>query len=261
VRLAMARHNLGPGAALCRADALHPVTRDAVVVVDPARRAGGRRRLRPDDYQPGLKQLLDSYRGRDLVVKCGPGIDFDHLSRLGFDGEIEVASYHGSVREACLWSAGLAEKGVRRRASVLDRGEQITDAELDDCPVRPAGRWIVDPDGAIVRAGLVRHYGARHGLWQLDSDIAYLSGDRLPPAVRGFEVLEQLAFDERRLRRALSALDCGALEILVRGVQVDPDALRRRLRLGGGRSLSMIVTRVGSGAASHATVFVCSPSR
>ncbi|EUA03452.1 hypothetical protein I547_0493 [Mycobacterium kansasii 824] len=41
VRLAMARHNLGPDADLCRADALHPVTRDAVVVVDPARRRVG----------------------------------------------------------------------------------------------------------------------------------------------------------------------------------------------------------------------------
>ena len=55
VRLAMARHNLGSAAELCRADALHPVTRDAVVVVDPGRRRGGRRRLRPDDYQPGLR--------------------------------------------------------------------------------------------------------------------------------------------------------------------------------------------------------------
>jgi THUMP domain-like len=261
VRLAMARHNLGGPAGLCRADALHPVTRGTVVIVDPARREDGRRRLRPADYQPGLGQLLDTYRGRDLVVKCAPGIDFDQVRRLGFDGEIEVTSYRGSVREACLWSAGLAQPGVRRRASVLDRGEQITDTEPDDCPVRPAGRWIVDPDGAVVRAGLVRHYGARHGLWQLDPDIAYLSGDRLPSGVRGFEVVEQLVFDERRLRQALTALDCGALEILVRGVRVDPDALRRRLRLRGARPLSMVITRIGSGPADHATVFVCRPSR
>ncbi len=167
----MARHNLGEAADLCRADALHPVTRDAVVLVDPARRRGGRRRFRPDDYQPGLREVMDCYggsSGRDLVVKCAPGIDFEGVSRLGFDGEIEVTSYRGSVREACLWSAGLAGPGVRRRASILDSGEQITDAEPDDCPVRPAGRWIVDPDGAVVRAGLVRHYAARHGLWQLD---------------------------------------------------------------------------------------------
>jgi THUMP domain-containing protein len=261
VRLAMARHNLGPAAGLCRADALHPVTRDAVVVLDPARRLYGRRRFRPDDYQPGLGQLIDSHRGRDLVVKCAPGIAFEQVRRLGFDGEIEVTSYRGSVREACLWSTGLAGRDVRRRATVLDTGEQITDADADECPVRPAGRWIVDPDGAVVRAGLVRHYGARHGLWQLDPDIAYLSGDRLPPSVRGFEVLEQVVFDERRLRQALSSLDCGALEILVRGVGVDPDALRRRLRMRGDRPLSVVVTRIGSGPAARATAFVCRASR
>lgn len=261
VRLAMARHNLGEAAALCRADALAPVTRGTAVLVDPARRGGGRRRFHPDDYRPALGAVLDTYRGRELVVKCSPGIDFAEIDRLGFAGEIEVTSHRGSVREACLWSAGLAQRGVRRRASVLDRGEQITDADPDDCPVRPAGRWIVDPDGAVVRAALVRHYGARHRLWQLDPEIAYLSGDALPPAVRGFEVLEQLAFDERRLRQALSALDCGSLEILVRGVRVDPDALRRRMRPRGGRPLSVVITRIGSRAAARATAFVCRPSR
>ncbi len=260
VRLAMARHNVG-AAGLCRADALHPVTRDAVLVADPARRVEGRRRLRTDDYQPGLAALLDAYRGRDFAVKCAPGIDFDEVRRLGLDGEIEVTSYRGSVREACLWSAGLAQPGVTRRANVLDRGEQLTDADPDDCPVRPVGRWIVDPDGAVVRAGLVRHYGARHGLWQLDPDIAYLSGDRLPAAVRGFEVLEQLVFDERRLRQALSALDCASLEVLVRGVRVDPDALRKRMRLRGGRPLSVVITRIGARASSRAMAFVCRPSR
>ena len=261
VRLAMARHNLGSTADLCRADALRPVTRDAVVLADPARRGSGRRRFNPRDYQPALDQLLDVYRDRELVVKTAPGIDFDALAQLGFDGEIEVTSYRGSVREACLWSAGLAEPGVRRRASILDRGEQITDVERDDCPVRPVGRWIVDPDGAVVRAGLVRHYAARHGLWQLDPNIAYLSGDQLPPGVRGFEVFQQLPFDERRLRQTLAAFDCGTLEILVRGVDVDPDGLRRRLALRGSRSLTVVITRVGSGAAARGTALVCQPSR
>ncbi|WP_293321511.1 class I SAM-dependent methyltransferase, partial [Mycobacterium sp.] len=233
VRLAMARHNVGSVADLCRADALRLVTRDTVVVADPARRAGGRRRFHVDDYEPRLGRLIDAYRDREYAVKCAPGIDFEGIRRLGFDGEIEVTSYRGSVREACLWSAGLAQRGVGRRASILDRNEELTDDEPDECPVRPPGRWIVDPDGAVVRAGLVRHYGARHGLWQLDPDIAYLSGDRLPPGVRGFEVLEQVVFDERRLRRALSALDCGPLEILIRGVRADPDGLRRRLRPRG----------------------------
>lgn len=264
VRLAMAAHNLeddGPAVPLCRADALAPVTRDTVVIIDPARRSGGRRRFDPRAYTPALDAVLDVYRGRDLVVKCAPGIDFDALTEMGFGGEIEVTSVGGSVREACLWSPGLTEPGVRRRASMLETGEEISDAEPDDCPVAPAGRWIVDPDGAVVRAGLVRHYAARYGLWQLDPDIAYLSGDELPVGVRGFEVLEQLHFQERRLRAALAARSVGALEILVRGLDVDPDALRARMRLRGTEHLAVVIARLGSGAASRATAFICRPSR
>ena len=258
VRLAMAAHNVG-GVDLCRADALRPVTRDTVVLVDPARRSGGRRRFDPRDYTPALDALLDTYRDRDLVVKCAPGIDFDELGRLGFRGEVEITSLAGSVREACLWSPGLA--GATRRATMLDTGESLTDADAGDCPVAPAGRWLVDPDGAVVRAGLVRHYAARHGLWQLDPDIAYLSGDRLPDDVRGFEVLEELNFSERRLRQALSARDVGAVEILVRGVDLDPDVLRARLRLRGSQPVSVVIARIGSGAASRATAFICRSSR
>lgn len=260
VRLAMARHNLGD-VALCRADALRPVTRDTIVVADPARRSGGRRRFDPRDYTPALDQLLDVYADRDYVVKCAPGIDFDQIRRVGFTGEIEVTSLAGGVREACLWSAGLAGPGVTRRATVLDRAEQITDREPDECGTAPAGRWIVDPDGAVVRAGLVRQYGARHGLWQLDPEIAYLSGDDLPDGVRGFEVLDQLDYGERRLRQALSDLDVGAVEILVRGVDVDPDALRLRLKLRGSRQLAVVITRIGAGRSSRAVAYVCRPSR
>lgn len=259
VRLAMAANNVS-GVDLLRADALRPVTRDTVVVADPARRGGGRRRFDPRAYTPALDALLEVYAGRDLVVKCAPGIDFARVADLGFVGEIEVTSLAGGVREACLWSAGLAEPGVTRRATILDRAEQVTDADPDDSAVAPAGRWIVDPDGAVVRAGLVRHYAARHGLWQLDPEIAYLSGDRLPAGVRGFEVLDELDYGERSLRHALSARHVGAVEILVRGVDVDPDVLRPRLRLRGTERLSVVITRIGAGRASRAVAYICRPT-
>jgi hypothetical protein len=260
VRIAMACNNLGGQVALCRADALHPISRDAVVLLDPARRSGGRRRFDPRAYVPPLDDLAEVYRGRPTVVKCAPGVDFEALRQLGFDGEIEVTSSGGSVREACLWSAALTEPGVLRRATVLDRAEVLTDADPDDCRTDAPGRWIIDPDGAVVRAGLVRQYAARHSLWQLDPDIAYLSGDEVPDGVRGFEVLEQLPLREKILRQTLSARDCGSLEILVRGVDVDPDALRSRLRPAGSEALSLVITRIGTGTGARAVVFVCRAS-
>lgn len=254
IRLRMAAHNV-PDAAVLRADALTPTTRGTVVVADPGRRVGGRRRHDPAALQPPLPDLFDAYRGRDLVVKCAPGLDFDALD---WAGEIEVVSLDGGVREACLWSEGLSEPGIGRRAAVLrsdGSALDITDAESDEIPVRPPGDYIVDPDGAVVRAGLVRHYGARFGLWQLDPRIAYLTGDTVPPGVRGFRILEQSKFSEKVLRQQLSRLDCGSVEILVRGVDVDPALLRPRLRLRGAVALSVVITRLDRSAVA----FVCEP--
>ncbi|MFI5499196.1 class I SAM-dependent methyltransferase [Nocardia asteroides] len=290
VRLAMAAHNLGavpvratafepaqpdrtghdPAAAtaapagaglsprprnvvLAKADALTPTSRDTVIIADPARRADGRRTYDPAKLQPPLPDLLAAYAGRDLAVKSAPGLDFD---RLGWAGEIEIVSLDGAVREACLWSPGLAEPGVTRRATVLDsRGEAttLTDTEPDDIPERAPGEWIVDPDGAVVRAGLVRHYAAEHGLWQLDPQIAYLTGDTVPPGMRGFRIEDRFELREKILRQELARRDCGALEILVRGIDIDPDALRKKLKVRGSTQYTLVITRVGRSG----VVFLC----
>ncbi|RBM23484.1 SAM-dependent methyltransferase [Prauserella sp. PE36] len=247
VRLAMAAHNCeraGVSPLLARADALRPVTRDCVVVADPARRdSSGRRTWRPEDFVPALDDLAGAYVGRDLVVKCAPGID---PAAVPWAREVELISLDGQVREACLWSDGLAT--VARRATVLrSDGTQwtVTDADPDDAGVGEPGEWIVDPDGAVVRAGLVRHYGARHGLWQLDERIAYLTGDTPPPGVRAFRVLEFDNYSEKGLRATLRRHDIGRVEILVRGLDIDPNALRRRLKPKGTEEASVVLTRIG----------------
>ncbi|MFJ4650626.1 class I SAM-dependent methyltransferase [Nocardia sp. NPDC088792] len=262
IRLAMAAHNLrpaGPGSPpsrnvlLAKADALVPCSVAEVVIADPARRADGRRTHDPAKLQPPLPDLLAAYAGRDLAVKCAPGLDFD---KLAWDGEVEVVSLDGGVREACLWTPGLAESGVSRRASVLSSAGDswtITDAEPDDIPEQAPGEWIIDPDGAVVRAGLVRHYAAKHGLWQLDPRIAYLTGDTVPDGVRGFRILDRLDFREKPLRAELHRRDCGPLEILTRGVDIDPDALRARIKPRGAQPYTLVITRIGR----TATVFLC----
>lgn len=253
VRLAMARHNV-PDATLVRADALTPVTRGTAVFADPARRdSAGRRRWRAGDFAPPLDELAAAWAGRDLAVKCAPGMDFD---ALGWPGEVELVSLDGQVREACLWTGALATPGVRRRATVLraNRPEwTVTDADPDDCPVTEPAQWLVDPDGAVVRAGLVRHYAARHGLSQLDERIAYLTGQAPPPGVRAFRVLEFGHYNEKQLRGVLRRREVGRLEILVRGLDVDPNTLRPRLKLRGPHEATAVLTRLGR----TPTMFVC----
>ncbi|PYE15598.1 hypothetical protein DFR67_110264 [Williamsia limnetica] len=254
VRLAMAAHNV-PAATLARADALTPTSNADVVIADPARRSGGRRSFRIEDTEPPLLEVLAVYAGRPLVVKSAPGVDYRLLrDRYGFAGEVQLVSLNGGVREACLWSQ--PSPGVRRRATVIRTAGtsfEITDAADDAADVDDAGTWILDPDGAVIRAGLVRHFAQAHGLWQLDPQIAYLSGEELPPGERGWRVIEQLGFSEKNLKRRLAELECGTLEITVRGIDLDPDRLRKRLKLKGSRSLAVVITRIGRAG----VMFIC----
>lgn len=259
VRLEMARHNgttAGVAFGLVRADALRPVSRDAVVVADPARRdSAGRRAWKPADFAPPLDGLVEAYPGRPLAIKCAPGLDF---ALAPWADEVELVSLDGQVRESCLWR-GLGESVTRRATVLRSDGTQwtVTDAEPDELPAREPGEWIVDPDGAVVRAGLVRHYAARHGLWQLDERIAYLTGDTPPPGVRAFRVLEHGPYSEKALKAVLKRHDVGRLEILVRGLDVDPDALRRKLKPRGAAEASVVLTRIGRAPVA----FVCRAER
>lgn len=247
-RLIMARHNLGQEAWLAQADALTPVTSDGVVVADPARRAGGRRITDPAQLLPPLPDLLDAQAGREMAVKCAPGIDYS-----GWDGLVSVVSVDGGVKEACLYTPGLAG-GVRREAVVLRDGEErVTDLDDDTVETTAPQRYIIDPDGAVVRAGLVRGWAARHGLSMLDEHIAYLTGEQIPAGYSGFPFLEAVPL--RALKKVLASHGAGSVEILVRGVDVDPDQLRKKLKLRGKAQMAVVIARIGDQAVAH----VCGP--
>lgn len=254
VRLRMARHNGSLSdrpTTIVRADALTPTSIADVVLADPARRSGAGRVFRLDQLTPPLLDVLTTYAGRPIAVKCAPGLDYRMLrDRFGFAGQVQITSLDGAVREACLWTERDGEPS--RRATVLRSrpdgsvaSYEIVDDGDDQESVGEVGQWIVDPDGAVVRAGLVRNYARRQGLWQLDPQIAYLTGDDVPVGERGFRVIEATGVTEKELRKRLAAHDCGSLEILVRGLDVDPDRLRKRLKPKGSRSLTLVLTRIG----------------
>ena len=266
VRLAMAHHNValsgrGSSPTLLRADALTPTSTADVLIADPGRRNARGRVFGIDELDPPLLELLSVYAGRPMVVKCAPGIDYRNLrTRFGFDGQVQIVSLDGGVREACLWTEVPGQPA--NRASVLrtapdgrPRLYEVTSDDPDDLDSPGIGEWIVDPDGAVVRAGLVRQYAHRHGLRQIDPQIAYLTGATVPAGERGFKVLDEVPVHEKALRSVLAARDCGRLEILVRGLDVDPDRLRKRLKLKGDEAYTLVMTRVGK----KGVAYLCEP--
>ena len=262
----MARHNLDRSAPTCRCAGPTRCGRSRATPswwpIPPGATAG-RRRFDPRDYTPALDRLFEVYADRDMVVKCAPGIDFDQLRRIGFAGEVEVTSLAGSGSGGLPVVGGAGRtrrsRGARRSWTAARRSPTPTPTTAR---WRAAGRWIVDPDGAVVRAGL----GA--ALRCAARALAARPGHRLPDrrrtARRGTGIRGDRArstFGERVCARRCRRTTRVRLEILVRGVDVDPDALRARLRLRGSQRLALVITRIGAGSASRAVAYVCRPSR
>ncbi|NED94342.1 SAM-dependent methyltransferase [Phytoactinopolyspora alkaliphila] len=236
------------------------------VVCDPARRTARGRIFDPDAYQPPWSFVLELLDG-DACVKVAPGIPHD---RVPAGAEAEWVSDNGEVKEAAIWSGELAS-GCRRRATVLRGGAgpgsvtagpgsgtagssaaahmaTLTDADDPGDPrVHAPGRFLYEPDGAVIRAGLVTAVAAMTDGWLLDSSIAYVSADThlSTPFARAYEVTEVLPYDVKALRRYVRAHDIGSLTIKKRGVEVTPEELRRSLRPKGSRTATLVVTRAG----------------
>ncbi|MEV4001045.1 SAM-dependent methyltransferase [Actinomadura sp. NPDC049753] len=236
------------------------------VFADPGRRTARGRVFDPRSYEPPLDVVL-AMAGQvpAACVKVAPGIPHEAVPD---DAEAEWVSVGGEVKEAALWLGGLAGE-VGRRATLLASDTHLSGTEphtkaepqvwtltpqrLDDPDVRAWGRYLYEPDGAVIRAHLVGEVADLVGGGLADPHIAYVTSDELRPTpfASAYEVEDVLPFSVKRLRAELRRREIGVLTVKKRGSAVDVDRLRRDLGFGGRRAgrgakeLTLVVTRVG----------------
>ncbi|MFC4104893.1 class I SAM-dependent methyltransferase [Micromonospora zhanjiangensis] len=265
------------------------VSRVDAAFCDPARRGGtGRRVFDPAAYSPPWDFVTGlAARVPRTVVKVAPGIDH---ALIPTGAEAEWVSVAGDLVEAALWCGPLADRP--RRATLLaatggrvgppaghpphtasparapapaggpgsppSGGHQLTGDGTADAPVGPPGRFVYDPDGAVVRARLVAEFAATVEGRLADPSIAYVYADRYTstPFGRCLEITDVLPFSLKRLRALLRERGVGRVEILKRGSALEPEKLRRDLRLSGPAPASLVLTRV----AGAPTVLVGRPA-
>jgi hypothetical protein len=229
------------------------------VYLDPARRTAGHqntsRLTDPADYSPPLDFAFGIAERLPTGIKLGPGIDRDIIPA---EAEAQWVSVDREVVELGLWFGAVARPGIRRSALLIgDHGtaELVSSRDSADVETGTLGRYLYEPDGAVIRARLIGDLGRRIGATMLSDGIAYLTSDTAveTPFAARFRVLESLPFDERRLRKELASRGIGTLEIKKRGVDVDPAAFRRKLSLHGTESATLVLTRV----AGRHTALLC----
>jgi hypothetical protein len=132
----------------------------------------------------------------------------------------------------------------------LPSGETLAADVEPALAARAPGRFLLDPDPAVTRAGLVGVLGeslAPAGeVWKIDAQVAFLSADHEveTPFARTLAIEASMPWSLARVRDALRALDVGSVDIRKRGSAVDVEAVHKRLKLSGHRAATVVLTRV-----------------
>jgi hypothetical protein len=246
------------------ADVESLVEHGGLLHIDPDRRAGvaqqsktSRRSLRMEEGSPGLEfltQLTERFRGG--AIKASPAANFGGKFPAA---EIELVSLEGECKEATIWFGELAQSGIWR-ATALPSGETIAGEPLASvAAVSPLGKFLFDPDPAVVRSGLIDLFAVRSRLTRLDDEEEYLAGDEPldSPFVRAFEVLAELPNNDREIRRYFRGAGIGRLEIKCRRIPIDIESLRRKLPLAGPNAAVLIFARINGRARALVCRRVC----
>ncbi|MER6286397.1 THUMP-like domain-containing protein [Streptomyces sviceus] len=227
------------------------------VFVDPARRGGRGRIFDPEAYSPPLSWAVrTALRAPHAALKVAPGIPHEAVPA---QAEAEWISDGGDVKEAVLWFGGTAPGAVR--ATLLPGPRTLLGRGLPDPGVRPVGRYLYEPDGAVVRAHLVAEVAQEVEGGLVDSTIAYVTSDALHPTpyATAYEITDQLPFNVKKLKALLRERGVGILTVKKRGSAVEPEELRRKAlpKQHGPHSATVFLTRV----AGAPTMLIGAPAR
>nr|WP_307840863.1 methyltransferase domain-containing protein [Streptomyces sp. GESEQ-4] len=230
------------------------------VFVDPARRSGARGRIfDPEAYSPPLSWAVSAaLNAPRAALKIAPGIPHDAIPA---QAEAEWISDRGDVKEAMLWFGTGVTPGARR-AVLLPALAGIWASPatmLPDPEVRPVGRYLYEPDGAVIRAHLVAEVAEDLEGGLIDPTIAYITADEyhVTPYATAYEITDQLHFSVKKLKALLRERQVGTLTVKKRGSAVEPEELRRKVKPQGPNAATVFLTRV----AGAPTMLVGAPAR
>ncbi|WP_371669651.1 class I SAM-dependent methyltransferase [Streptomyces sp. NBC_00289] len=211
------------------------------VFVDPGRRGGRGRIFDPEGYSPPLSWAVEAARRAPLAaLKIAPGIPHEAVPA---EAEAEWISDRGDVKEAVLWFG--TEPGAVR-ATLLPGPRTVLSTGLPDPRVRPVGRYLYEPDGAVIRAHLVAEVAQQLDGGLIDETIAYVTADepRPTPYASPYEITDQLPFNLKKLKALLREREVGILTVKKRGSAVEPEELRRKVKPQGRNAATVFLTRV-----------------
>lgn len=234
-----------------------------IVFLDPSRREDSKKLRSIFDYQPSLEIIKSILKKTlNIIVKISPAVDMQELLNAEFSSgfNLELISEDNQLKEAVLWFgerdtnksiATILPQKVSIQGDIDDKisfSEYLYDSdEIDDKDYRNKdqiinennliGKFLVEPDASIIRAGLIDKLKESLALEKIDNSIAYLVSDRKLNEKelyyfrnhRQFRVVSVNENNEKAIIEMLLAFDYDFVDIKKRGVGIDPDIIQKRI--------------------------------
>ena len=220
--------------------------------IDPDRRVNDRRSTRPEWHSPSEKTINEW-----LTNAPNGAIKYAPAAKLKLDwqqrAELEWISRGRSCRQLVAWFGCLAEaRGMRRATAVEEYGTELRvssylgDPHMQAPTAKKIGDYVFDTDPAIRAANLTDSLSTSLGCESVSPN-GYLTKDSPVDhsLISCFQVNDVHPFRVPKLSKHLQSLGIGQLEIKTRGVSVNPDVLRKQLKLTGELTATLLITRQG----------------
>ncbi len=231
------------------------------VYVDPDRRNGSRRHVSLELSSPDVTALHDLILAKSTAfcVKTSPMLDISEAARkLPSLERVLVVSVDGECKELLLFCtrSGPDSGGPLVEAVCCYEDEQ--EVHIGPVPFMQRGRelpvavgeWLLEPDPAILKAGLASVLGEQEALSRLNHGTGLLTGGapRKNFPGRMFRIREIQPYKPALLKACLKKHGIDSASIQRRDFPLSVAELRRKFRLGESECHVLVFTRDASNA-------------
>ena len=218
---------------------------NTLIYLDPARRSqSGGKVFRIEDCEPNVIELLPILRkcASAILIKFSPMLDISAaMQSLGSKWDIHVVALHNEVKEVLFITGNSTIHAVNishdqtTRFTLTQAEEKATQNHI----ANTIGKYLYEPNAAIIKAGAFRLVGERYGIAKLDTNTHLYTSDTLLPDFQGrvWKVIDAHLAKPSTLDPKLK------YSIISRNYPLSPEQMRKKYKLQDGNDYYLIGAR------------------
>lgn len=218
---------------------------NTLIYLDPARRSqSGGKVFRIEDCEPNVIEILPILRkcASTILIKFSPMLDISAaMQSLGSEWDIHVVALHNEVKEVLFITGNSTIHAVNishnqtTRFTLTQAEEKATQNHI----ANTIGKYLYEPNAAIIKAGAFRLVGERYGIAKLDTNTHLYTSDTLLPDFQGrvWKVIDTHLAKPSTLDPKLK------YSIISRNYPLSPEQMRKKYKLQDGNDYYLIGAR------------------